>query len=228
MDIIDDIPVELETESVIKNLKIGRSSSFIEKKIGELVETVNKVAKPKALYTESRIDYTTDTQASIDGHVFNSRVLGKNLADLELCYPYVVTAGLELEEIKLPETQSLMLLDLIKNIVVGKAFDYAKELIAEKHNVSYITEMSPGHLDDWQLTEQKPLFNLLSDAEKIGVRLTDSCMMIPIKTVSGILFSSESRFQSCQVCTQARCMGRKTAYDPRIAKLYGIEPLHHA
>jgi hypothetical protein len=224
MDIIDDIPVELETGSVIKSLKISKSSPFIEKKIGELVETVNNVAKPKALYTESIIDYTTDVQASIDGHVFNSRVLGKTLADLERCYPYVVTAGLELEEIKLPETQSFMMLDLIKNIVVGNAFEYTKELIAERHNVLYITEMSPGHLEDWQLTEQKTLFNLLGDAEKIGVRLTDSCMMVPIKTVSGILFSSESGFQSCQVCTQSRCMGRKAGYDPRIAKLYGIEP----
>ena len=225
MNIIDDIPIELETDSVIKSLKISKTSPYMQKRIGELVDIINNVAKPKALYTENSIDYCTEDQVSIDGYVFNSRVLGKTLKDLDTCYPYLVTAGVELENVELPETQSRMMLDLIKNIVVGNAYDYAKELIAERHNVPYITEMSPGHLDDWQLTEQKTLFNLLGEAGKIGVRLTDSCMMLPIKTVSGILFSSESGFKSCQVCTQARCMGRKAAYDPRIAIQYGIEPL---
>ncbi len=225
MNIIDDIPVELETESVIKSLKISKSTPYVEKKIGELVETINNVARPKALYTESRVEYSNSDEVSIDGHIFKSRVLGKNLTDIEQCYPYIVTAGQELEKIELPESQSVMMLDLIKNIVVGKAFDYTKKLIAERYSVPYITEMSPGHLDDWPLTEQRALFNLFGDeAERIGVRLTDSYMMVPIKTVSGILFSTETEFQSCQVCTQPRCMGRKAAYDPRIAKLYGVEP----
>jgi hypothetical protein len=150
-------------------------------------------------------------------------VLVKNLADQEQCFPYVVTAGLELEHIDLPKGQSVMLLDLVKNIVVDKAFQYTKSLIVKTHNVENISGMSPGHLDDWPLTQQRALFDLLGPGvERIGVELTDSFLMKPIKTVSGIMFTSHSGFQSCQVCTQPRCMGRNTAYDPVIAKMYGL------
>jgi hypothetical protein len=117
------------------------------------------------------------------------------------------------------------LLDLDKNVVVGNVFRYSKELIAEKHCVQHITEMSPEHLFDWPLSQQRALFNLFgSEVDKIGVRLTENLLMIPPKTVSGIFFSSESGFQSCPVCAQQRFRGRKTEYDPNITKEYEIEP----
>jgi hypothetical protein len=165
----------------------------------------------------------TDDTVSIDGHIFNSKVLVKNLSDHEVCYPYVVTAGQELDKIELPKGQSLMLLDLVKNIVVEKAFQYTKAVIADEHKLEGVTGMSPGHLDDWPLNQQRALFDLLGPGvEKIGVRLTDAFLMMPIKTVSGILFTSETGFQSCQICLQPRCMGRRAAYDPVIAKIYGL------
>ena len=223
MNIIDDIPVRLEREAVVESLRLSSNSLHVVKKIGELIDSITPVMRPKAIYTSSMVEYNTGDEVSIDGRIFTSKVLGKNLENIERCYPYIVTAGRELEEIVLPKGQSVMMLDLVKNIVVGKAFQYTKALIAEKHNVQHITEMSPGHLDNWPLSQQRVLFNLFgSEVEKIGVRLTEMFNMVPLKTVSGILFSSESGFQSCQICTQPRCMGRKTAYDPRIAKMYSI------
>jgi hypothetical protein len=159
---------------------------------------------------------------AVDGHVFNSRVLAKNLADQEHCYPYIVTAGRELDDLELPEGQSLMLLDLMKNIVVEKAFQYTKALIVERHGVEHDSGMSPGHLD-WPLEQQRVLFDLLGPVvDRIGVRLTDAFLMVPVKSVSGVLFTSETGFLSCRVCTQPRCMGRKMGYDPNIAKMYGL------
>lgn len=223
MNIIDDIPVRLETDEVRNSLKISKNTPYAEKKIVELINSITPVMKPKAIYAKSRVEFNDYNTAAIDGHVFNSRVLAKNLANQEQCYPYIVTAGQELDDVELPKGQSLMLLDLIKNIVVEKAFQYTKALIVERHNVEHISGMSPGHLDDWPLDQQRVLFNLLgSDVEKIGVRLTDAFLMVPVKTVSGILFTSETGFQSCRICTRPRCMGRKTGYDPIIAKMYGL------
>ncbi len=223
MNIIDDIPVQLETEAVMQSLKISRNTPYVVKKIEELIDSITPVMRPKAIYVKSNVEHGDPNSVIIDGHVFNSRVLVKNLADHRECYPYIVTAGQELDKIELPKGQSLMLLDLIKNIVVEKAFQYTRAVIAEEHSLTQITGMSPGHLDDWPLSQQRALFNLLgSDVEKIGVRLTDAFLMIPIKTVSGILFTSETDFQSCQICLQPKCMGRKAAYDPVIAKIYGL------
>jgi hypothetical protein len=224
MKLITNIPVKLETEAVIESLRLSVNSPHIRKKIEDLIDSITPIMKPKALYTESKVEYNTGNTISLDGKLFTSKVLGRNLENDEKCYPYIVTAGQELEEIELIMGQSIMLLDLVKNVVVGNAFRYTKELIAEKYCVQHITEMSPGHLFDWPLSQQRVLFNLFgSEVDKIGVRLTENLLMMPPKTVSGIFFSSESGFQSCQICAQQRCMGRKTEYDPNIAKEYGIE-----
>jgi len=58
------------------------------------------------------------------------------------------------------------------------------------------------------------LFALLGDAtEAVGVRLLDSLLMTPTKSVSGIRFPTEERFESCQLCPRPDCPGRRAPYD---------------
>ena len=83
--------------------------------------------------------------------------------------------------------------------------------------------MSPGSLEDWPIQEQLPLFALLGEAPAaIGVRLTESLLMLPGKSVSGIFFPSASTFFSCRLCPRERCEGRKARYDETAAREYGI------
>ena len=222
MNVIDDIPIRLEADQVRGSLKICRGTPYAERKIGELIDCIEHIMRPKAVYTESIVEQTVLDTLVVDGHVFTSRVLAKNLSDQEHCYPYVVTAGRELDGMELPEGQSPMLLDLVKNIVVEKAYQYTRAFIAERHGVEHVSGMSPGHLD-WPLEQQRVLFDLLGPGvDKIGVRLTDAYLMVPVKTVSGVLFTSETGFLSCRVCAQPRCMGRRVRYDPVVAKAYGL------
>ena len=222
MNIVDDIPVRLDIDEVRDSLKIGRDTPYAERKIGELIDSIEPVMKPKAAYQESRVESVDPDTVAVDRYVFSSRVLAKNLADQERCYPYVVTVGRELDGVELPKGQSIMLLDLVKNIVVEKAYQYTRALIVERHGVEHVSGMSPGHLD-WELEQQRVLFDLIGPGvDRIGVRLTDACLMVPVKSVSGVLFTSETGFLSCRLCSQPRCMGRKTGYDPLVANAYGL------
>jgi hypothetical protein len=83
--------------------------------------------------------------------------------------------------------------------------------------------MSPGSLQDWPLEAQSQLFQLLPDVEAaIGVRLTESLLMIPTKSVSGIYFQTEVSFVNCQLCQRGKCPGRKARYDEDLARDYRI------
>lgn len=45
---------------------------------------------------------------------------------------------------------------------------------------------------DWPIQEQRKLFEIIGNTKDlIGVELTDSCLMLPIKSVSGIWFPAE-------------------------------------
>jgi hypothetical protein len=86
-----------------------------------------------------------------------------------------------------------------------------------------LSYMSVGSLEDWPISEQKQLFSLLGDVEAaIGVQLTSSMLMLPAKSESGIFFPSETTFLNCQLCPRQNCEGRKAAFDPKMARDYGL------
>ena len=78
-----------------------------------------------------------------------------------------------------------------------------------------VSSMAPGSLDaEWPITEQTPLFSLLGDAaQKVGVELTESCLMVPAKSISGIYFSADKHFESCSMCTRENCPNRRAKYN---------------
>ena len=70
----------------------------------------------------------------------------------------------------------------------------------------------------------KPLFALLGETEhRLGVRLTDSLLMVPRKSISGIFFPVEESFMTCRLCPRPRCQGRRAAFEPELRRTYGLE-----
>ncbi|MBN1464621.1 hypothetical protein JXA02_02590 [candidate division KSB1 bacterium] len=68
---------------------------------------------------------------------------------------------------------------------------------------------SPGHCG-WLVTEQHKLFSLLPD-NFCGITLTDSSLMLPIKSASGIIGIGPAmqRVDACQLCDMNRCVFRR-------------------
>lgn len=72
-----------------------------------------------------------------------------------------------------------------------------------------VSRFSPGY-GDWPLTEQKKLFPLLSGAGKIGLTLTDGCMMAPVKSVTaiiGVRTGQEPTYINMTALTKNKCAG---------------------
>ncbi len=109
-------------------------------------------------------------------------------------------------------------LEEIANIALEQAADWLAAHLETRYGLGPLSNMSPGSLEDWPITEQAKLFSIFGDTEKlIGVRLTDSMLMVPRKSISGILFPSEEGFVACQLCERENCPGRKAAYTGRVS-----------
>lgn len=72
---------------------------------------------------------------------------------------------------------------------------------------------SPGYCG-WHVTGQRRLFQVLGPG-RIGVTLNSSCLMQPLKSVSGVLVAGsreahvfERRFQCCAACPTQECVQR--------------------
>lgn len=66
---------------------------------------------------------------------------------------------------------------------------------------------SPGY-GDWDLQEQRLLFPVLDCARRIGLTLTEGCMMAPAKSVTAVIGLSDSVecvWNKCMVCGNVNC-----------------------
>lgn len=102
--------------------------------------------------------------------------------------------------------------------------ELAVELIAEQYEHDLLAKdqlnssqavlpFSPGYCG-WHVSGQKKLFAQLQP-ESIGVQLSDSCLMQPLKSVSGVLvaaaisdFEVTDSFSFCDQCTNRACQER--------------------
>jgi hypothetical protein len=130
----------------------------------------------------------------------------------------VATCGREVEEKPTNKDDLLNTFwwDTIKEELLRVAIEHLRRHLHKTYRLNNTSQMSPGSGDIavWPIEEQKLLFGLLGDVKKnLGVELTDSCLMIPGKTISGIIFPTEKDFQSCQVCRRKNCPSRQKPFD---------------
>ena len=131
----------------------------------------------------------------------------------------VCTIGSELED----EVSRLSADDeLLRAVVLDAAGSVAAEAVAERmdraiqdmaadEGLKTSCRASPGY-GDWDVREQKALFELVP-ADRIGVRLSESAMMIPRKSISFAIHIDEHPVRmrsenSCRNCGRKDCSYR--------------------
>jgi hypothetical protein len=93
----------------------------------------------------------------------------------------------------------------VAEYVHARVIEYAQE-----QGIGAGNRYSPGYCG-WDVSAQKDLFSLLPESF-CGVSVTDSAMMTPVKSVSGIIPVGKdivSRPYSCAVCTRMSCARRR-------------------
>ena len=226
MEILNDIAFQLDMDILLARLRIDKESEDA-KDIQNLIESAAPLAKPKAIYEASYIQYKGYDTVNVGRVTFTSRVLRINLDKVERVFPYIATCGRELEKI-VTATDDFMRrfwLDTVKEMALEASREYLSSYLKRKYALGQMSSMSPGagSQDLWPIEQQKQLFSIFGNVEDlIGVKLTNSFLMIPNKSVSGIYFPTEIRFESCQLCPRKECLARRAPYNKNLleAKYY--------
>lgn len=102
--------------------------------------------------------------------------------------------------------------DALGSELVEKAADWIEEKIiawAEAHDMHTTNRYSPGYCG-WSVSEQHQFFALLPE-DFCGITLTESALMQPEKSVSGVVGIGErakKRAYGCSICTLESCFRR--------------------
>lgn len=216
--ILDDINFKPDISALSKRLRIKPGSPYVDE-LEHLVGEAKNRAKPKVIYREAYIDAKNKDTVIIDGITFSSRVLAVNLAQTHRVFVYVATCGAELGTWAHSIDDMVMSYwsEAIKEMALRDATVALNKHLQACYDLGKTATMNPGSLSDWPIQQQRPLFQLLGNPHTaIGVELTDSYLMEPNKSVSGIRFPTEERFESCMLCPRQDCPGRRSAYDPEL------------
>ena len=216
--LIDNIKVELSPERLAKRLRVEIDSEDFDM-LKTLSAQAQEAAAPKAVYSTSFIDAHGEDFVKIDGKRIDGRVISRNLRDKHRVFPYLVTCGQEVENWSKTIDDMLYAYwaDWLKQEILNQAILAFKSRIKQRLNLGRLSDMNPGSLPDFPISYQKDLFALLGNgAEQAGVRLTDSMLMIPAKSVSGFSFETDADFSNCKLCQRERCMGRRDVFDPEL------------
>lgn len=105
------------------------------------------------------------------------------------------------------------LIDAIGSLTVENAMDRIHSALEEEmqsQGINITNRYSPGYCN-WPITDQRSLFSLIGP-NPTGIQLGDSCLMTPIKSVSGVIGlgkEAKKRPYGCAICKNTTCIYRR-------------------
>ena len=218
--IIDNIKFDPAPGKLLNKLRIKKGSGQ-ESLALALLEEAREIAKPKALYRLVGIDQHQDDGVVLNGTLMESKVMAVNLNQVYRVFPYLNTSGRELYDWSQSKEDLLerFYAEELSHMALLAAANHLLDHLKTTFQLGRTSSLNPGSLEDWPITAQRPLFDLLGDPlQAIGVELTESMLMIPNQSVSGIRYASETDFSNCELCPRERCTHRRAPYNEKLLK----------
>ncbi|MDA3929611.1 MAG: hypothetical protein PF541_11700 [Prolixibacteraceae bacterium] len=209
-------------ENVLKSLgmKLTDADDYLLNLIEQLTKECIQLASPKAnyLFIENPKFNTTTKETSLNEMLFDT---GKTITTLlkksEFVVLFACTIGQNVEHYSKDEMgkgNSLegYILDLIGSELAESVTDILHnylEIKVKEYEMGISNRYSPGYCN-WPVSDQHKLFSLLGNYNA-GISLTESSLMIPVKSVSGILGVGKSIKRldyKCRICDDEKCILR--------------------
>ena len=146
------------------------------------------------------------------------KIIERQLTGAEAYAFFICTAGTEYEEYqkRLKEEGDMVrvfIADALGSVIAEKTADCMEKALQEsidKLGWHHTNRFSPGYCG-WHVSQQQLLFPLFK-GETCGVCLTESSLMLPIKSVSGIIGLGKNVKHldyTCNLCDFKQCYKRK-------------------
>ncbi|MCW3976070.1 MAG: hypothetical protein NWE86_07510 [Candidatus Bathyarchaeota archaeon] len=151
------------------------------------------------------------------GKILSSKLLAEKFKCTHEVAVYIVTIGSDLEkrvaELGVRDLYRSFILDNIGTYALRQVFEYMRKDFGP-NNSERISKISPGVSTYWGIEQQKIIFDFLGKEkvrESVGVILNEHYVMVPKKSVSGVMGDTINLFHECQIC-EKNCEYRKAPF----------------
>ncbi|MBQ6503766.1 MAG: hypothetical protein IJI57_07620 [Flexilinea sp.] len=183
------------------------------------ITEVEAAAVPKSTHERFPLLFSGDETFLVASLHLKSRSLMRNLAGCDEVYLFAATLGIAVDTL----IKRAALMDTAKGAVMQAAAAAVIEAYCDEENEKLREEaqseglylrprFSPGY-GDLSLDCQRDFLNLLKAQKNIGLTVTDSGLMVPIKSVTAIIGISSTdnncHLQGCEACSKSECTFRR-------------------
>ncbi|MDD5021493.1 MAG: hypothetical protein PHR82_05065 [Endomicrobiaceae bacterium] len=160
-----------------------------ESLITESIENVQKILQPKYAisYTDKKIE---NNKIIIENFIIESKDIIKLLEKSEIICGFVATVGhaidIKIDLLQKQDKALAYIYDSIGSVAIEQLVDNINDEIKKSNSGYTLTRRFSVGYGDWKIENQKPFLVWLG-ADKIGITLSDTFQMNPMKSVSAIL-----------------------------------------
>lgn len=188
--------------------------------IHESFEELDEIAEVKFVYRIFELSFLDMKTVQVKKLNINSSNLVKNLQSCRSCIMFGITLGTNVDRM----LQKYERINIAKAVVFQACAAAFLENECDKLQNNWAEELrnegkylrprfSPGY-GDFSILCQKQILEMLDAPKKIGLTTTESCMMIPTKSVTAIIGISDTNENchkvGCEVCEKQDCIYRRS------------------
>ncbi|GAF04758.1 vitamin B12 dependent-methionine synthase activation domain-containing protein [Saccharicrinis fermentans] len=213
--------LDILLEDVEELAHLGDDMPFYSLFLKEEIKRFNNIASVEGGYVIKKGGISGDS-IEVENTLFQTgRDINRHFRNATYFAVFLCTAGSEISErSKELSSQGQLLegyiLDVLGSVIVEKAMDKIQETLKsqmEPKGLRISNRYSPGYCA-WDVKEQRKLFSFFSDGF-CHVKLSDTCLMHPIKTVSGMIGIGEKvkyHKHVCHACNSVNCLYRNVSH----------------
>ena len=216
--------IDIDSQQVLRNIGYTNYHNLparVVTLISDYLEYTNHIIDPSYACVIRDVEAVQGETTVIEGPVLiKSDVVARLMETCQKVAVFALTIGDFLEETvnQLAEDGLVLqatVLDAIGSVAVESVAEFVHNRIRDvAHNKGLCVSrrFSPGYCD-WDVSQQKMVFQAMK-GDSAGIRLTKSCLMVPQKSISGIIGigwpnNNIENYNPCTTCDKQDCPGRR-------------------
>ncbi|MEG0807317.1 MAG: vitamin B12 dependent-methionine synthase activation domain-containing protein [Alistipes sp.] len=190
--------------------------SNIEKMLDEVLAQTQCICRPRILYGICPGQVLSPLHITIEGVDFHTgKIITDSLAGSERFCLFVATVGREFEEFRCAYKEAgdyvrEFIADSVGSVLAEACVAIIEQRLDREQRETHTYPYSPGYCG-WRVSEQQLLFGLLPK-DPCGIELSESSLMFPIKSVSGVIglgAQIQRKPYGCAICRNTTCYKRR-------------------
>lgn len=213
--------IAFERSEVLRYLgyRGAQPDEMVEQNLDRCIAELQSAAAPKSVFQEFELSHLAEGTMKTGGVLIRSKNLARTLKGCTSVYLMAATLGLAVDRL-ITRASAVRMSDAVLYQAAAAAMieaycDEVNDTLreeAERVGLYCRPRFSPGY-GDFRIEHQRDISRLLDTPRKIGLTVTESCLLVPIKSVTAVIGLSNSpqpcHRKGCEECSKQDCAFRR-------------------